>query len=716
VSGGLLNLTGRRRLPLIRQSEAAECGLACVAMVAAYHGLDVDLATLRRRFAISLKGITLASLMDIAAALGLGTRALRVELEEVRNLRVPAILHWDFNHFVVLRQVRGTKIELHDPATGARTLSLQRASAGFTGVALELIPTVSFERKRERHTLRLAALARFTPEVVRAFAQAVMLSVLVESCVLAAPFYVQVVIDEAIRKGDGRLLTALAVSFGFLTVFNFVASALRGLVLQVLSSVFSFEIAARLFSHLVRLPLDWFHKRHVGDVQSRFRSIQPIKEFIAGGAVAALLDGVLAVFVLVLMLIYSVPLTGIVIGAVAIYAALRASLLHVSRRLAADTLLADAREQTRFLETLRAAQTIKLAGRETERESSQLNAIAATINAGIRVGNVQVGYNAVKQAVAGAADVLVVLYAARAIMNADFTIGMLTAFIAYKVQFTSRITALLESAITWRLLDVHLERIADIAMHPREIGIDGGGYDGDVEGAVAARGLAFSYAPGEPAVLKHLDLEIAAGEFASITGPSGCGKSTLLKVLTGLYAPNKGEVLIDGRPLAAWNVANLRRQIGVVMQDDQLLQGSIAENIAGFDPHIDMVRVVESARRAHIHQDVSHMPMGYQSLVGDMGSALSGGQKQRLLIARALYRQPRILILDEGTSHLDLETERAVTTALSDLAITRIVVAHRPETVRAASREISLRARTPQAASATAGFRHFAHGDKSCVN
>jgi ATP-binding cassette subfamily B protein RaxB len=284
------------------------------------------------------------------------------------------------------------------------------------------------------------------------------------------------------------------------------------------------------------------------------------------------------------------------------------------------------------------------------------------------------------------------------------------------VQFTSRITALLESAITWRLLDVHLERIADIAMHPREIGIDGGGYDGDVEGAVAARGLAFSYAPGEPAVLKHLDLEIAAGEFASITGPSGCGKSTLLKVLTGLYAPNKGEVLIDGRPLAAWNVANLRRQIGVVMQDDQLLQGSIAENIAGFDPHIDMVRVVESARRAHIHQDVSHMPMGYQSLVGDMGSALSGGQKQRLLIARALYRQPRILILDEGTSHLDLETERAVTTALSDLAITRIVVAHRPETVRAASREISLRARTPQAASATAGFRHFAHGDKSCVN
>jgi ATP-binding cassette subfamily B protein RaxB len=362
----------------------------------------------------------------------------------------------------------------------------------------------------------------------------------------------------------------------------------------------------------------------------------------------------------------------------------------VSRSLAGDRLIAGAREQTRFLETVRAAQTIKVAGRELQREALQRNAIAESINADIRLGNLEIGYGATKQVIWGATDVLVVFLAAQAIMRSDLTVGMLIAFIAYKQQFTTRVTALIETVISWRLLDVHLDRIADIALQPRETHIDEGGHEGEIQGSVEARGVAFRYAPGEPEVIADIDLRVASGELIAITGPSGCGKSTLLKILTGLYAPTAGEVLIDGRGLWTWNLASLRRQIGVVMQDDQLLQGSIAENIAGFDECIDMRRVAEAARLAQIHEEVSRMPMGYQSLVGDMGSALSGGQKQRVMIARALYRKPKILILDEGTSHLDVETERAVTAALSGLAITRIVVAHRPETVRAADREVSL--------------------------
>ncbi|MFZ4122913.1 MAG: ATP-binding cassette domain-containing protein [Caulobacterales bacterium] len=228
------------------------------------------------------------------------------------------------------------------------------------------------------------------------------------------------------------------------------------------------------------------------------------------------------------------------------------------------------------------------------------------------------------------------------------------------------------------------------ALHPRELGADSDGFEGEIRGAVEARNVSFRYGAADPATLSNTSLKVEAGEFVAIVGPSGCGKSTLLKLLTGLYQPTYGEILIDGRPLNTWSRAALRAQIALVAQDDQLLAGSIAENIAFFDERIDMDWVRECARKAAIHNEIERMPMGYQSLVGDMGSTLSGGQKQRVMIARALYRRPRILILDEGTSHLDVDTERAVNAALSDLSITRIVVAHRPETIRAAGREVAL--------------------------
>jgi ATP-binding cassette subfamily B protein RaxB len=442
---------------------------------------------------------------------------------------------------------------------------------------------------------------------------------------------------------------------------------------------------------LVRLPLDWFHKRQVGDIQSRFQAIDPIQQFIANGAISAILDGVLGIFVLGLMFYFSPTLGWIVLASVIVYAAIRMAMLDVQRRVAGDYILADAKEQTRFLETLRAAQTIKLGGHENTREAQQRNAIAATINAGIRSGNVSIGFGAVNQLISGAVDVAVVFLAARMIIAGEFTIGMMTAFMAYKGQFVGRMSALIENLISWRLLDVQLERLADIALHPREPRIDDEGVEGEVKGAIALRRVVFRYAPGEPEVLRGADLQIAPGEFVAIAGASGGGKSTLLKILVGLYAPSYGEVLIDGKALTAWSPRALRAQIGFVAQDDVLLQGSIAENIAGFDEQIDMVRVRSAAATACIAQDIEAMPMGYQSLVGDMGSTLSGGQKQRVLIARALYRAPRVLILDEGTSHLDVETERAVNAALSHLSITRIVVAHRTETLQAAGRVAVLR-------------------------
>ena len=611
-------LTARRaRLPFdqAQQRSQLEAALASLAMVAGFHGYETDLATLRRQFAISLKGATLKRLIDIAARMGLGTRALRCELEELKELRTPAILHWGMGHFVVLKRMVRGGIEIHDPAIGARIVKTPEVSRHFTGVALELTPTDGFEKKREKNLLKLSTLAKFAPETVGGLIQAIVLSLIIELCVLTAPFYMQFVIDEAILKGDGGFLTAIAVGFAMVTLFSVVATALRGLTLQFVSSALSFDMEAKVFHHLLRLPLDWFHKRQVGDVQSRFHSIASIQQFITNGAVAVV--------------------------AVALYAGLRIAMIGLARRVSADYIVNEAKEASRFLESLRAIQTLKASGAEAAREGLQRNAVATTLNSAIRMGNVNIGFNAVNQAVSGLTDILIVFLGAKAVMSADLTVGMLTAFMAYQRQFTRRFANLVANFIAWRLLDVHLERLADIALAPKDEVALVGGHEAQVQGEIILHDLAYRYAPSEPEVLRGVDLTIRPGEFVAIAGTSGCGKSTLIKIVAGLYKPSRGNVLIDGQPLDRWNAQSLRSQIALVAQDDSLLQGTLAENISGFDEQIDMARVRECAALAQIKSDIERMPMGYESLVGDMGSTLSGGQKQRVLLARALYRRPR---------------------------------------------------------------------------
>lgn len=685
-----LNLAGRQRLELFRQSEAAECGLACLAMVASFHGHKTSLSTLRRRFNVSMKGQTLKTLIDIGAAIGLSARPVRCELKELQGLQKPAILHWEANHFVVLEKVVGQRVIVFDPAVGVLNLTWPEVSRKFTGVALELSPSPTFRPQQERARLKFSSLVRIPPDAMRGLLQSICLSLVIELVLLATPLYTQLAIDNGVVKGDQSLLSMLAVTFLMVLTFKVVTTAVRGFTLQFIAHSLSFEMQARVFHHMLRLPLEWFHKRHVGDIQSRFRSILPIQAFIANGAIAALFDGVLSSLVLVLMLVYSAPLTLIAVSAVLLYLLLRTASIHLQRRLAGDAIMTQAQEQTRFLESVRAIETIKGSAAETLRESQQRNAIAASINAMIRSGNITIAFNGVAALLDGVADIAIVYLGARAIIGGDMTIGMLGAFLAYKAQFGARMTSLVEQFISWRMLSIDLDRLSDIALTPPEPRIDGGGAEDTISGRIVCRNLSFAYGFGEPPVLTQTQLDVSPGDYVAILGPSGGGKTTLVKLLIGLYRPSEGEVLIDGRPLDHWNVKSLRRQIALVGQDDVLFSGSIAENIALFDEAIDMEWVAACAKAARIHDEIIDTPMGYETLVGDMGSSLSGGQKQRVMIARALYRRPRILILDEGTSHLDIANERAVNEALSELNITRIVVAHRPETIRAASRRVLL--------------------------
>src|SRR5215203_6158480 len=687
----LLSFASRGHLPMIRQTEAAECGLACLAMVASYHGHRLDLNTLRRRHPVSLNGVTLRGLIQVASHLQLLSRPLRFELEHLRQLRLPAILHWGMNHFVVLKAVTRKGIVVHDPASGAKFLPHAEASKHVTGVALELAPAEGFLAKDERARLPLSTFWGQLAGSGHALLQILALSVVLQLLAHAAPWYMQLTIDEVISRGDVDLLLVLALGFGLLMLIRTATSAIRSMILLVVQNVMHFELGARLFRHLIRLPTSFFEKRHIGDLLSRFSSLEPIRNLLAEGMIAAFIDGVMAAVTLAMIFFYSTQLALVVVAAVVLYAAVRLALYRVLWRRTEATIQARAQENSTFIETVRAIQSLKLFNRESEREAQWLNRYSDLVGANVRLGRAQIAFTTINGAIFGLENIVVVYLAAKLALNNALTVGMIFAFMSYKQHFEGKAVQLVEKALEFRILGLHLERLSDIALTPLERGHDQAlAYTRKVRGHIELRNVFFRYAETEPFVLEDINLTIEPGEFITIMGPSGGGKTTLVKIMLGLLDPTMGEVLIDGVPLSMIGPRAYREQIGAVMQEDQLLSGSIADNICFFDPEFDQERMVACAQLAGIHQEIMAMPMTYNSLVGDMGSSLSGGQKQRVLLARALYRQPRILFLDEGTAHLDVDNERHINESLNRLRMTRISVAHRPDISAGADRVIRI--------------------------
>lgn len=687
----LLELGGGRRAPLIQQSEASECGLACLAMVAGYHGLDIDMPTLRRKFSLSLKGATIKTLVGIAEQIGFNARPLRGEIDDLAQLSLPAILHWDLNHFVVLTKVtrgmRGLRFHFNDPAKGACSFTEAEFSRHFTGVVLELTKAENFRPRTEKSKLRIGQLWSRMSGLWPALRGVFALSLILQVVALAMPFYLQIAVDTVFPSFDTDLLLMLALGFGGLALINMVTGWLRSLMLVSLGQSLSYQVIVNLYRHLLRLPLPWFEKRHVGDIVSRFGSTQPIARLLSEGLIAAIIDGMMAFLTLALMFIYSPLLGGISVVAWLLFAGLRIGFYQSLRMRNVDAITTAAKENSAFIESLRGIAALKAFGQEGNRQRQWQHLKADAVNAQVKLGRLTSGFTAAGEFILAAERVLFVYLAISMAMEGAFTIGMIFAFQAYKQQFLDASTRLVEAAINYKLLDVHLNRISDIALSPPEsVSPALSEHNEPVKGAIELRNVSFRYGAGEPEILRNVNLWIAPGEMVVLVGPSGGGKTTLLKIMMGLFPPSYGQVLIDGQPLGAAGLLSWRGQIGSVMQDDSLYAGSLAENIAFFDPEIDMLRVHEVARMAQIHADIMAMPMKYDSLVGDMGSTLSGGQKQRVLLARALYGRPRVLFIDEGTAHLDAGNEAAINATLADLDITRIIVAHRAESIRSAER------------------------------
>ncbi len=680
-----LNITGHRQVPVIIAAEAAECGLACIAMIASYHGHDIDLNGMRQRFSLSLTGATLRSLMGFADELDLSPRPLRVELTHLRQVQCPAILHWDLDHFVVLVNARRRRITIHDPAIGKRTLSMDEASKHFTGVVLELAPVTNFSPIVAKGSLPLWALWSSMKGGHSAFVQVLILSLALQIATFAAPFQVQLIVDQALYRSDADLLTVIALGFGGLALAAAGLDALRSWVLRVYGQLLTFQVVGNLVRHLMRLPADFFEKRHLGDILSRIGSVQPIQNAITQGLIAVLIDGMMALIAAAVLFFYSTLLACVVLIGIALQLFVAMAYYSATRARMQEEIVAKAKESTVIMESVRAAITIKLLGREAEREGAWRNAYVSVVNTGFRVGKLQIGQAFLQTAISGLQTVLVTYIAARMVIAGEgFSVGMLFAFLSFRQTFTDRAVALINQGLQFRLLGLHLDRVSDIVAN--KIEATGPAPAMAVRGCIRAEGLSFRYGSADPWILRNLSLDVQPGEFVAITGMSGGGKSTLLKLLMGLYPPTEGKIELDGLLSDAGRWRSWRRHIGFVAQDDRLLSGTLAENISAFDPDLDMARVEAAAEAAQVAGDIARFPMRYLSLVGDMGSTLSGGQRQRVLLARALYRQPKLLFLDEGTANLDEATEEMLADLIASMQITRIVVAHRPALVRRASK------------------------------
>jgi ATP-binding cassette subfamily B protein RaxB len=669
----------------ILQTEAAECGLASLAMVARYHGHRLDLAGLRQKFPTSIKGMTLRQVMAVASELELSPRAVRLELHELDQLTLPAILHWDLNHFVVLEEVGTDWASILDPAQGRRRLSFAKIGRHFTGVALELTPTADFKPIAAQSRTRLSDLWSSLRNFRSAFAQVLALSLLVQLAALVSPLFIQLVIDDGVNQGDTSLLTLLLVGFGFIYLLQAIARMLRSWVTLCLGESLTFQLAGNIVRHLLRLPMGWFERRHVGDILSRIGSIQPIQDLLTRGLVDAVIDTTLLVATLAVMCMISLPLTAIVILATLSYLAVSQLLYPAIRARTEEQLVARAAESSYQMESLRAMRAIKLHGFEAEREGGWRNRYAEVISATYHARMANLKLDFCEDIISSASFLLTVYLGALAVVDHQLTVGMLLAFMSYRSTFSSSATALVDQWQKWQLLSVHLERLADIVGEKREtlahnprIGPTGNAAE------IRARDLTFAYDSADGPVLDRVNFAIPAGAMVAIVGPSGAGKTTLLRLLLGLLTPQGGQIEIDGSPLTGANLAAWRGRIGAVMQDDYLLSGTIGDNISFFAPQPDMATIEGAARFALIHDDIAKMPMAYHSLVSDMGVALSSGQRQRILLARALYRDPDVLFLDEGTANLDAATEAEITRRLSAMPFTRIAISHRPALVEAA--------------------------------
>ncbi|MEF3088556.1 colicin V synthesis protein [Enterobacter sp. 10-1] len=686
-----INFSIKNKVPVIIQSESTECGNACLSMICGFYGKDIDLFNFRNIYGSSSQGTTLNALATIAQKAGLKTRALSLDIEEIGELRLPCVLHWSLNHFVVLVAVKGKRFIINDPALGRRVVHHKEISENFSGIALEAWPDSGFIQEKQRSRLKLRELMHNIVGLKSALTKILMLSIVIETVNLLLPMGTQVVTDHVITAHDENLLLVICVGLMFFTIFKTWVSMLRAWVSLKLNTLTDVQWKTSFFDHLIGLPLAFFEKRQLGDIQSRFASLDTIRSTFTNSIVSGIIDSIMTIGLLVMLSLYGGWLVWVVLGFTVCYAAMRAITYKFYRAINEELIVKRARSGSHFMESLYGIATIKSLNLKNRRSQHWLNTNIDVSNAGLKQTRFDMLFGGINTFINSADQVVILWLGAQMVMENTMTIGMFMAFNAYRGQFAQRAAALIDLTMQLKMLSLHNERISEIvysepeAESPvRKIFAD------DIGVSLEVQNLAYQYDRLSKPVFSNVNISVAAGESVALIGASGIGKTTLLKVMSGLLTPERGDIFIGGFDINKIGINNFRSSIACVLQEDRLFSGSIADNISGFDDEVDQTLIVDCAMKCNIHEEILRMPMGYETIIGELGAGISGGQKQRLLIARALYQKPKILFMDEATSHLDINNEKMVNAAIESLNITRIIIAHRPSTIACADRIIDL--------------------------
>lgn len=670
----------RRRIPFIQQVAATDCGAACLGMVLEYYGKNVRRDELRAALGIGRDGASARDILNGARRFGLRGRGARVDLQALEYLPTATILHWAFNHFVVLESVSRKGITILDPAMGPRHVPMAEVSRQFTGIALLLEPSAQFEPggvKQPGVFQRLGGLLWESGDWGRIVTMSVFLQVLV----LALPLLTGTIVDRVIPRGDEHLLQVLGIGLVGIAIFQLVGTWIRAHLLLELRTRLDVRMTLDFLEHLVSLPYAFFQQRQAGDLMMRLNSNTMIRDVLTSSTLSGLLDGAL-ICSYVLLLVFISPLMG---ALVFVLAALQAAVFFMTRskqrELNGLQVERMARSHSYQVEMFGGMETLKAMGCEARAEEHWAGLFVDVQNANIASGRLSAAVDALSNTLRMGGPLVILGFGAMQVLNGVMSLGTMLAINTFAIGVLTSTAALVSTAVQLQLVGTYLERIADVRDTAPEQDATKVRSAGALSGRIELRDVSFRYGPQQPLVVENISVQIEPGQLVALVGRSGSGKSTLANLLLGLHAPVDGQVLYDGADLRELELRSVRKQLGIVTQRAHLFAGSIRENIALSDPTVPLERVMEAAKVAFIHDEIMQMPMGYETPLLDGGASLSGGQRQRIALARALLHKPAVVLLDEATSALDAITEKRVQEAIGSLRATRIVIAHRLSTI-----------------------------------
>jgi len=677
-----------RKIEHIEQIDEMDCGAASLGMICRHFGRKFSLARIRQLCHTSTDGTSLKAICRAATELGLAARALKVSIRNLPLMPLPAIVHWEGNHWMVLYDVTDTYVKVADPALGLRKIERKQFEQNWSGYAALFDYTVAFASAPESKP-GLAWLVPFLVRFKTIFLQVMLLAIAITVLELLFPIFTEMVVDKVIVEKSVSLLKTILLGMG-VTLFFIQASSLAQEYLLSFAAVrLDTIILDYLSRQMLSLPMSYFTSRRTGDIQRRLDGARQVRQFAVQHGIGAVLAMVQLVGALALMTMYSPTLMLAFLATTPLYGGLMYFSQKVLRPLFAEVEESQGKYSSHQIDAIKGIEAVKAASAESVFRDMMLNEFLSVSRKIFRSSFIVMSYDSVLQTIGMVSTAIFLWVGANQVMAGRLSIG---GFVAFSSLTALAYGGILRTLGVWdnlQFAQVLLNRLNDIFEQEPEQGRDRSRLTPvhSLEGRIQLRGVSFKYGgPEAPNILTNITLEIAPGRMIAFVGRSGCGKTTLIKLIAGLLEPTEGTILFDNTDLKALNYRDVRRHIGMVLQENHIFNESIARNIAFGDAEPDLDRVLIAAQTAAAHDFIMRLPLGYETKIGESGLSLSGGQKQRVAIARALYNNPPILIFDEATSALDTESERAIQDNIGRVTSgrTTIVIAHRLSTIREA--------------------------------